>query len=115
MVRQHQMGVLIAGEGLEDLVGGETGSPAPPRMRCLRPLPLADLHERDFVRVLDAVATDLADTGLPDETHIDSVLPSCVQLSLSTPTAPAGLVPPRHVKKTARPRAHTVGELGSVG
>ena len=38
--------------------------------------PLTDLHERDLVRVLDAVAADLADAGLPDELDIDAALDS---------------------------------------
>jgi hypothetical protein len=52
--------------------------------------PLTDLHERDLARVFDAVAADLADAGLPAD--LDSALASCVQLSLSTPTAPTTLV-----------------------
>jgi hypothetical protein len=50
--------------------------------------PLTDLNERDLLRVLDAVAADLADASVPDDIDIDSSLASCVQLSLSTPTAP---------------------------
>ena len=49
--------------------------------------PLTDLHERD----LDAVAATLADAGLPDHIDVDAALASCVQLSLSTPTAPTAV------------------------
>jgi hypothetical protein len=53
--------------------------------------PLTDLHERDLARVLDAVAADLSHAGLPDDLDIDAALASCVQLSLSTPTAPTSV------------------------
>jgi hypothetical protein len=59
--------------------------------------PLTDLHERDLVRVLDAVAADVADAALPDdlEVDVDAALASCVQLSLSTPTAPTAVSTPQ--------------------
>ena len=51
--------------------------------------PITTLCDDDLARVLDDVAADLANAGLPDALDVDAALAACVQLSLSTSAASA--------------------------